>query len=370
MSKTDWFKFASLPALQPGSAADTPLRHFLWRLMRGEDLTAAEAADFLRALLDRDRSNIEQIAAALVALAAKGETSEELTGMASVMRERAAAFETRKQKFIDVSGTGSSRAKTFNVSTAASFVIAGAGLAVAKQVNRRVVSQTGSVEVLESLGVRLHFAKDEGGEARARENAYAAFAGAGLGFLPAQAFHQQMNLIASVRRKLGLRTTFNLLGALVNPARPPFQIVGVWHPSLLAPVAESLAALGVKRAWVVHGADGLDELTIAGETNVVETDDGKLNRFTVTPEDFGLKRGKIENLRADSPETSAQTIREILSGKRRDEARNLVVLNAAAALLVGGAAKTEMQAARLAEQSLDSDSARVKLERVVMTTNK
>lgn len=370
MSKTDWFKFAALPALPPGSAADTPLRPFLWRLMRGEDLSAEEAADFLRALLNRERSSVEQIAAALVALAAKGETSEELAGMATVMRERAANFETRKQKFIDVSGTGSSGAKTFNVSTAAAFAVAGAGLSVAKQVNRRVSSQTGSAEALESLGVRLHFSRDEGGETRARENAYATFNGAGIGFLPAQAFHPQMNSVSNVKRKLGLRTTFNLLGALVNPARPPFQIVGVWHPSLLAPVAEALAALGAKRAWVVHGSDGLDELTIAGETIVVEASEGKLNRFTVTPEDFGLKRGKIENLRADSPEGSVQIIREILSGKRRDEARALVVLNAAAALLVGGAAKSEMQAARLAEQSLDSDSARIKLERVVMTTNK
>jgi anthranilate phosphoribosyltransferase len=370
MSKTDWFKFSALPDLPPGSAADTHLRPFLWRLMRGEDLSAPEAADFLRALLDRERGSVEQIAAALVALAAKGETAEELAGMATVMRERAAGFETRKQKFIDISGTGSSRTKTFNVSTVTAFVVAGAGLAVAKQVSRRVSSSTGSAEALEALGVRLHFPKDEGGEKRARENAYTAFVGAGLGFLPAQAFHQQMNLIASVRRKLGLRTTFNLLGALVNPARPPFQIVGVWHPSLLAPVAEALSALGVKRAWVVHGSDGLDELTIAGETNVVETADGKLNHFTVTPEDFGLKRGKIENLRVDSAEASAQIIREILIGKRRDEARNLVVLNAAAALFVGGAAKSEMQAARLAEQSIDSDSARVKLERVVMTTNK
>jgi anthranilate phosphoribosyltransferase len=167
-----------------------------------------------------------------------------------------------------------------------------------------------------------------------------------------------------------LRTTFNLLGVLSNPARPPYQLVGVWHPSLLAPVAEALGILGVKRGWVVHGSDGLDEMTIAGETKIVEVAGGKLNYFSVTPEDFGLKRGKTDKLQADSPETSARIVSEILTGKRRDEARSIVVLNAAAALLVGGAAKSEMQAARLAEQSLDSDSARVKLERVVMTTNK
>ena len=370
MSKTDWFKHAALPPVSAGSAADTVLRPFLWRLLRGENLSEAQAADFLRALLDRQGSNVEQIAAALVALVAKGETAEELAGMAAVMRERAQNFETRKQKFIDISGTGASAAKTFNVSTAAAFVIAGAGLSVAKQVNRRVQSKTGSAEVLEALGVRLHFSPKEGGEPRARENAYAAFNGAGIGFLPASAFHSQMNLAASVKRKLGLRTTFNLLGALSNPSRPPFQIVGVWHESLLEPIAEAVGALGARRAWVVHGSDGLDEITIAGATKIVEIAGGKLNRFEITPEEFKLKRAQTDNVKVNSAEKSAAIISEVLSGKRRDEARSIIVLNAAAALLVGGLAKSPIQAARLAEQSIDSDSARVKLERVVMTTNK
>ena len=370
MSKTDWFKHAALPPVSAGSAADTVLRPFLWRLLRGGNLSQTEAADFLRALLDRQNSNVEQIAAALVALAAKGETEEELAGMAQVMRERAQNFETRKPKYIDISGTGSSRAKTFNVSTAAAFVVAGAGLAVAKQVNRRVQSKTGSAEVLEALGVRLHFSSEDGGDVRARENAHAAFNGTGIGFLPAAAFHSQMNLVASVRRKLGLRTTFNLLGALSNPSRPPFQIVGVWHESLLEPIAEALGVLGVRRAWVVCGSDGLDEMTIAGATKIVEIAGEKLNRFETSPADFGLKQAQLSNLKIKTAEQSAAVISEVLSGKRRDEARSIVVLNAAAALLVGGLAKSPIQATRLAEQSIDSDSARIKLERAVMTTNK
>lgn len=370
MNKTDWLRHSTFPALPGGSSADTPLRPFLWQLMRGEDLSQTEAADFLRALLNIRRVNVEQIAGALVALAAKGETAQELAGMAQVIRELSAKFETRKQKFIDISGTGASFNKTFNISTASSFVIAGAGLAVAKQVNRRVMSATGSAEVLEALGVKLNYKNEEGGDSRSREAAMTAFNGTGLCFLSRAAFHNQLNLIASVRSKLGIRTTFNLLGTLSNPAQPPFQIVGVWHPSLIDPVAEALLLLGVKRAWVVHGADGLDEITLTGETYVVEVAEGKLNRFTIEPEDFGLKRASLDNVRAKTAEESAQIIKDVLGGKNRDEARSLVVLNSAAALFVGGVAKSQIQAARLAEQSIDSDSARIKLDRLIMTTNK
>jgi anthranilate phosphoribosyltransferase len=372
MSRTDWFKSAALPPVATGSAADTLLRPFLWRLLRGEDLSQPESEAFMRALLDRENSNVEQIAAALAALAAKGETPDELAGMASVMRELAAPFQTAKQKFIDVSGTGAAAAaaKTFNVSTAAAFVIAGAGLTVAKQASRRVTSATGCAEVLEALNVRLNYGRDAGGETRARETALAAFNGAGIAFLSPSAFHGNLNLVASVRKKLGLRTTFNLLGVLSNPARPPLQLVGVWHESLLAPVAAALSSLGARRAWVVCGTDGLDELTLTGETQVAETADGKINRFAVAPEDFGIKRAATDEICARTPEESAQIIREVLAGTRRDAARSLVVLNAAAALYIGGLAKTQIQAARLAEQSLDSDAARIKLERLVMTTNK
>lgn len=367
--RTDWLKFASIADLPDGSTANTLLRPFVWRLMRGEDLAMSEAAELMRILLDQNRTNAEQIAAALIALAIKGETAEELAGMATVMRERAESFPIRKQKFIDIGGTGSSSAKVFNVSTAAAFVVAGAGLAVAKRSDRRVLSATGSVEVLESLRVRLNFKKDAGGAAKAREMAATTFEGAGICFLSASAFHNSLARVANVRSRLGLRTTFNLLGVLANPARPPFQIVGVWHRSLLEPVAEALALLGVKRAWVVNGADGLDEITLTRETFVAEVNDGNIKTFTVEPEDFGLKRSSIDNLKIKTAAESAKIIQEVLAGTRRDQARALVLMNAAAALYVAGLAKSEIAAARLAEQSIDSDSARQKLVRLVTATS-
>ena len=368
--KTDWLKSASLAELPDGSQADTLLRPFLWRLMRGEDLTQKEAAEFFRILLDKDRTNSEQIAAALVALAIKGETGAELAGMAQVMRERAMNFASRKQKLVDIGGTGASTVKTFNASTAAAFVIAGAGLPVAKHCNRRVTSQTGSLEVLESLGVQLNFTTEDGGESRSREAAITALEGANICFLAITAFHGSINRISNIRSKLGIRTSLNLLGTLASPARPAFQIVGVWHRSLIEPIAEALKLLGVERAWVVHGADGLDEITLADETYVAEVTKSKINTFIVTPEDFGLQRHNLDELRVTTAQESAQIITDILNGTRRDSARSLVIINAAAALLVGGAAKSPIQAARLAERSIDSDSARVKLERLIMTTSR
>lgn len=370
MNKTEWLKYANLAALPNGSAGDTPLRPFLWRLMRGENLSQSEAAEFMRQLLDKDRTNVEQIAATLTALAIKGETAEELAGMAQIMHERAERFPVRKTKIADIGGTGASPTKTFNVSTAAAFVAAGAGLSIVKHSNRRVASLSGSTEVLEALRVRLNYKIGDGGEAKSRETAATAFDGAGIAFLSAAAFHGAVNRVANVRHKLGLRTTLNLLGVLTNPARPAFQVVGVWHTSLLQPMAEALNLLGVKRAWVVHGADGLDEITIARETLVAEVNNSKITTFTIEPEDFGIQRAPLDGLKTETPAQSAALIAEVLSGKRHDAARSLVVLNAAAALFISGTAKNEMYAARLAEQSIDSDSARVKLERLIMATNK
>jgi anthranilate phosphoribosyltransferase len=368
--KTDWLRHAPLAELPHGGTANTLLRPYIWRLMRGEDLTQAEAAEFTRLMLDQNRTNVEQIAAALVALAIKGETGAELAGMASVIRERAVKFETSKQVFADIGGTGGSAKQLFNISTAAAFVAAGAGLFIAKQSSRRVAGASGSVEALEALKLRLNFKKDNGGAAKSQEIAVNTFEGIGLGFLSSTAFHAAMTRVANVRSKLGFRTTFNIIRALSNPAAPPFQVVGVWHRSLLEPTAEALALLGAKRAWVVHGADGLDELSLAGETFVAEVTNGKVKTFTVEPEDFGIKRGTIEHLQVSTPAASARIIQEVLSGTRRDQARAIVVLNAAAAMLVSGVANSKMYAARLAEQSLDSGAARQKLERLIMFTDK
>lgn len=357
-SKTEWLLAA--PTTATTERADTPLYPFLNRLVRGENLSIDQAASFFRVLTDRDTFP-QQIAGALVALTAKGETFSELAGMARVMRSQSIKISTRQENYIDTAGTGASAAKTFNVSTAAAFVIAGAGLTVAKHTNRAVTSGTGSADVLGKLGVKVT------GEP---EVAQACLNGAGLCFMFAPKFHPTLKRVGTIRANLGIRSCLNLLGVLSNPANAPKQIVGVWHPSLVEPMAQALSLLHTKHAWVVHGEDGLDELTLAGETMVTEVFDNKIRTFKIAPEDFGLKRGKIEQLRAETPEQSAKIISEVFASKRRDEARSLIILNAAAALLVGGMADSPMQAARLAEQSIDSGQAQNKLDRLIQTTNK
>jgi anthranilate phosphoribosyltransferase len=358
MSKTDWLLAAPITATN--SSSDTALRKFLVRFMRGENLSFDESGDFFSALTD-ETANQTQIAGALVALAAKGETFEELAGMARVMRENSIKIVSRQKNFIDTAGTGSSLLKTFNVSTAAAFVIAGAGLSVAKHGNRAVTSKTGSADVLTQLGVKT---------ASEPQVAEKCLNGAGICFMFAPKFHPMLRRVGDVRRSLGVRTSLNLLGPLSNPANAPKQIIGVWHKSLVEPMAKAVALLGIERAWVVHGSDGLDEITLSGNTYIADVEKGKIKLFNLSPEDFGLKRGKIEQLQANTPEESAEIIRQVLSGKRRDEARNLVVINAAAALVIGGIAKEPIHAARLAEQSIDSNAASIKLERLVQTTNK
>ncbi len=358
-SKTEWLLAA--PKTATSRRADTPLFPFLNRLVRGEDLSFAEAAEFFRVLTGGETFP-QQIAGALAALTAKGETFAELAGMASVMRAQAVKISTRQTNYIDTTGTGSSgAAKTFNVSTAAAFVVAGAGLTVAKQANRRVTSGTGCADVLEKLGVKVT------GEP---ETAQTCLSGAGLAFMFAPKFHPTIKRAAMIRSNLGIRSCLNLLGVLANPAHAPKQIVGVWHQSLLEPLTQALSLLKTKHAWVVHGTDGLDELTVTGETLISEVIGDKIRKFKVTPEDFGLTRGTVEHLKADTPEQSARIINEVFAGKRRDAARSLIVINAAAALLVGGLAKTPIQAARLAEQCIDSGQAQNKLERLIQTTNK
>lgn len=358
MSKSDWLLDA--PMLAPGKKADTPLHNFLVRLMRGENLSFTESSEFFKALTAHD-ANPAQIAGCLVALASKGETFEELAGMARTMREQALSITTHHQEYIDLAGTGSSPVKAFNISTASSFVVAGAGLAVAKHASRGVTSKIGSADVLAKLDVKIS------GEPKL---AQACLNGAGLGFLFAPTFHPTLRRVADTRRSIGIRTTLNLLGALSNPSGAPFQLLGVWHRSLLEPMAQALALLRIKKAWVVHGSDGLDEVTIGGPTYVAEVTGNKIQTFEVVPEDFGLRTADFSSLQADSAGASADTIRGVLESKRRDAARSLVIANAAAALVVGGKAEDPLRAARLAEQSIDSGSARIKLDRLVQTTNK
>lgn len=342
------------------NSTESGLRGLLLRLMRGEDLPRREAAELLEALLDDEATNA-QIAAVLMALAMKGETVEELVGMAGAMRARAVRIETNHSCFIDTAGTGSSRAKTFNVSTAAAFVIAGAKLPVAKHGNRAATSQSGSADVLTALGVNT---------GSTPEIACGCLNELGICFMFAPLYHGATARVASIRRELGVHTTFNLLGPLTNPAGAPRQIIGVWHESLVEPLARTLLALGTERAWVVHGADGLDEVTVSDETIVAEAHNGEVRTFAIAPEDFGLRRVTIEHLRGGDAVANARVIREVLSGERRDAARALVVANAAAALFVGGRAPNLQTGAELAGASIDSGEASAKLEQLIEATNK
>ena len=338
---------------------DTQLSNFLARLMRSENLSRSETLQLLDSLLDGQATDA-QIAAVLIALKGKGETVEELAGLAEGMRSRARKISTRHELFIDTAGTGSSAAKTFNVSTAAAFVIAGAGLPVAKHGNRAASSRCGSADVLSALGVNVS-ADTAVSEACLDE--------LGICFMFAPLYHGATARVAGVRRELGVQTTFNLLGPLTNPAGAPRQLVGVWSGDLIELMARALALLGTERSWVVHGADGLDEITITGPTLVAETVGGDLRTFEITPEDFGLQRGGLGALRGCEAEGNAAIIREVLSGKRRDEARTLVVINAASALHIGGSADDLRGAAELAEESIDSGRALEKLNQLVRMTN-
>src|SRR6266516_4823608 len=321
------------------------LRTLTMRLMRGENLERTEAASFLNALLSPTAKD-PQIAAALALLAAKGETVEELAGMADAMRDRAIPVHSRHTRLIDTAGTGSSRAKTFNVSTAAAFVIAGADVPVALGVNTTCAPET------------VERCLDEHG----------------ICFVYAPLFHQATARVAQIRRELGIRTTFSLLGPLTNPARAPFQIVGVWQHSLIERVASALSLLGVQNAWVVHGADGLDEITIANKTFVAACSANRsLETFTIPPQDFGLETQSLNGFVASGPKKNAQLIRSIFQGGKESAmaaARDLVIINAAAALHVAGFTDDLCEAAILARESIDSGRAASKLDALIRETNR
>jgi anthranilate phosphoribosyltransferase len=331
---------------------------FTARLLRREDLSRTEAVVLLDALLDPVATDA-QIAGTLVALAAKGASVEELTGLASAMRERATPIHSQHTCFIDTAGTGSSRTKTFNIGTAAAFVIAGAGLPVAKHGSRAATSKCGSADVLTELGVNI--SADPAVSERCLNEI-------GICFMFAPLYHGATARVAAVRRELGLHTVFNLLGPLTNPARAPRQVIGVFDAALTEPMARALLGLGTERAWVVHGTDGLDEITVTGPTAVSEVRDGTVRTFQVSPGDFGLEPESLDHLRGGDIVANAAIIRQVLSGERRDAARSLVVLNAAAALFVGGKAVRLPDAAALAATSIDNRSAWGKLEQLVNAT--
>jgi anthranilate phosphoribosyltransferase len=337
------------------------LKNILLHLMRGQNIERRDARHLLDELLSETATDT-QISAALVALAIKGETVEELAGMAEAMREHSVKINSVHTDFIDTAGTGSSKVKTFNVSTAAAFVIAGADLPVAKHGSRAATSKSGSADVLAALGVNV---------AASRETSEKCLNEIGICFMFAPLYHASTARVAAVRRELGVHTTFNLLGPMTNPAGAPFQIMGVWHKDLVAPVAETLRALGTRRAFVVHGLDGLDEITVSGKTLVAEVTPDYLKFFEIAPEDLGFDTVSVqdlENLRGGDAEKNAEIIREVLENKRRDAARSLVLMNAAAAIYVGGKAESLSEAAKIVANSLESGAALEKLHLLIEKT--
>ena len=325
---------------------------FLKQLLARASFTQAEAASLLGWMISPEATDA-QIAALLIALAAKGETAEELAGFAQTMREHSArVISTKHTSFIDTCGTGGSAAKTFNVSTAAAFVVAAAGLPVAKHGNVGVTSKAGSADVLRALGIKVELSAE-----RARQ----CFDEVGMCFMFAPLHHAATKRVAMIRRELGVRTIFNLLGPLTNPAGAPYQIIGVSDPNACERVAQAAARLGTTRAWIVRGNDGLDEITLADKTTVFEASATGVRRFEIAPEDFGLARAPLDDLRGGSAEENAALIRSVLSGTRADAALDLVLLNTATALHVAGKAETLPTAVALARHTITTGEALAQL---------
>lgn len=299
-----------------------------------------------------------QMAGFLMALRVRGETVDELTAGARIMRERALAVRAPADA-IDIVGTGGDGAQTYNISTATALVVASAGVPVAKHGNRAASSKSGTADALTALGVNLDI----------EPNTIArCIADAGIGFMFAPVHHSAMRHVAPVRTELGTRTIFNLLGPLANPAGVKHHCIGVFAPRWVEPFAETLRNLGSERAWVVHGSDGLDELTTTGASYVAELNNGKIRTFEVTPEDAGLPRATLEDLRGGDPAYNAAAIVALLDGAP-GAYRDIVLLNAAAALIVAGKAATLAEGAKLAGHAIDSGAAKKVLARLVAVSN-
>ncbi len=323
------------------------IRESIAKLVEGQDLSRVESEVVMNEIMD-GAATPAQMAAFLTALRAKGETVEEITGCASVMRDKALAVRPQRVDLVDTAGTGGDRAGSFNISTTAAFVIAGAGLGVAKHGNRAVSGQSGSADVLEALGVNLDLSPDQ---------VAICIDQVGIGFLFAQKLHPAMKNVGPVRKELGIRTVFNILGPLTNPARTPAQIVGVYDARLTTTMANVLHALGVRSAFVFHSEDGLDELTTTGINRIARFDNGTVYEEELDARTLGLARATREDLRGGTPVENAQITRAILFGQERGPKRDVVMLNAAAALVAGGKAHNLADGLERANAAIESGAA-------------
>ncbi len=326
----------------------------------GRDLSVEETNTVFNRL--RCETDEKLIASFLNSWSNKGVSANELAECAKILRENAVKVPCRHEKFIDVVGTGGSSAKIFNVSTAAAFVVAGANLPVAKHGNKAASSSTGSADVLQHLGVNI-IAETEKAEKCLNE--------IGICFMFAPKFHNLTIELAKARKSLGKPTIFNLLGPIANPANAPFQLIGVWNKDFIKPLAEAVAKLGTRKTLIVHGEDGLDEITLNGKTFAAEIENENVRYFEISPKDFGLKSKSLANFDEVSPKRSAEIILSILKNETENQAaKEIVLLNAAAAIFVGGFAENYFEAMKSAKKSVETGAALEKLKQLVEETNK
>ena len=335
------------------------LREALRKAASGETLTEGEAERALETIMEGTVSPATT-AALLTALRVRGESVPEIVGFARAMRRFAARVEA-PEEVVDTCGTGGDAKGTINISTAAAFVARGAGVTIAKHGNRAATSRAGSADVLEALGAEIELGPEE--VSRCIEEA-------GIGFMFARTHHPAMKFVAPVRAELPFRTIFNLLGPLTNPAGARRQLVGVFGAEYVRPVAEALQGLGVEKALVVHGADGMDEITVTDRTLVAQVADDGIEEYEISPEDFGLGLYAPDGLLGGDPHLNARLLRDILSGAEAGAARDVVLLNAGAAIYVSGNAKTIEEGVQLAGESISSGAALGALEDFVHTTRR
>jgi anthranilate phosphoribosyltransferase len=333
------------------------LKHYVSRVAGGAPLPRADAEAAFEIIMSGEATPA-QIGAFLMALRVRGETVDEITGAVTVLRGKMTRVEAPAGA-IDIVGTGGDASGTFNISTASALVLAGAGVPVAKHGNRALTSRSGAADVLAALGVNIEL----GPEAISR-----CITEAGVGFMFAPMFHSSFRHVGPARAELGTRTVFNLLGPLCNPASVASQVIGVFDGAWAEPLAHVLRNLGAESIWIVHGSDGLDELTTTGPTQVTQLKDGEITSFEVTPEDAGLARAAPEALKGGDAETNAAAIRRLLAGEA-GAFRDIVLLNAGAGLIVAGKAGELKEAVMLAAKSIDSGAALTALERLVAASN-
>ncbi len=334
------------------------IREAIAKVIEKKNLTEAEMVSTFDEIMSGAASPA-QIGAFITALRMKGETIEEITGAARVMREKALHIKTEAKMIVDTCGTGGDESGTFNISTTAAFVAAGAGLTVAKHGNKSVSSKSGSADVLRSLGVNIEIEVSH--VERCLDEV-------GIGFLFAPLLHGAMKHAIGPRREIGIRTIFNILGPLTNPAGAHSQVLGVYDAKLTEPLSRVLQNLGSTHVFVVHGADGLDEITLTGKTFISELKYGEIENYEILPEDFGLKRCKKEELLGGDSEANARITLDILKGKNGPH-RDIILLNAGAAIVAGGKAKDLREGLKAASESIDSGRAMKKLDGLRKLTN-